>query len=72
MADEENKEINWTNVIIAIILFVLSSSTAGGMKYLKRIPIALLVGTVASLISLSVGVILILNALNIDIDLNPF
>ena len=45
---EESKEIDWQQVIIGIVLFVLSSSTSAGMKYLPKIPVLMIIVSLAS------------------------
>ena len=70
---EESKEIDWQQVIIGIVLFVLSSSTSAGMKYLPKIPVLMIIVSLASFGSCIAATITLDNGLNMGVvdKLNP-
>ena len=70
---EESKEIDWQQVIIGIVLFVLSSSTSAGMKYLPKIPVLMIIVSLASFGSCIAATIALDNGLKTGVvdKLNP-
>lgn len=65
--DTNEKDINWQNVIIGIVLFLLSSSVVSGRKLFFKIPMGPMIMSITSLASGIFATLILHNALNLDV-----
>lgn len=67
MSDKD--DINWTNVIIAVVLLLLSSSTVSMFKHIRKIPMGPAIGCGGSTTSFIVASLILMQTFDIDINL---